>query len=213
MNQKRFKGFIVMLLHVLNSVVKKILCFSCPKCGTCVFTINLNFKPRRLGLFQCSNCGADLKLSNDLFISSLYGLSCGALIVSTGYWGFGSEWVRIVVVIALCWFVVLPIFCRLLGHWRIVPDSSEFKKPSPEKRRWSRYASLSFLLSCASMISVSIIWWFVTMKMQHISSKLDEASELAGAQLVDKALSLSQAAMVGSFLGLVFGVVFSPVFS
>ena len=197
-----------MIFHVLNSAIRKILCFSCPKCGTCLFPITLNLKQWRLGLIRCSNCGANLKLSNGLFIATLYGLFCGALIVSTRYWGFGSEWGRVGVVVAICWFVVWPIFCRLLGHWQTAPDSSELKKPSSENRRWSRYASLSFWLSCASIISISIMCWFVTMKIKHLSSKVGEGSELASTQLFDNTFSFLQAAMVASLLGIIFGLVF-----
>ena len=46
------------------------------------------------------------------------------------------------------------------------------------------------------------------MRMQDISSRSDEGGELANTQLVDGAVSLSQAAMVASLLGITFAVVF-----
>ncbi|MCX5634922.1 MAG: hypothetical protein NTW55_03645 [Planctomycetota bacterium] len=206
--KNRLERFIIMASHILNFAVKKILCFSCPKCGAGVFPKTQNFKQWQLGLFRCRNRGSDLKLSNGLFIASLYGLFCGALIVSTLYWGFSSEWVRIIVVIAICWFVVWPIFCRLLGHWQIVTDLSELIHPSPKARKWSRYAGLSFWLSGAAVISVSLIWWFYLREMKHITSVLEHVDESAKSQLLDKAFGWLQVATTASFICIAFAGLF-----
>jgi hypothetical protein len=150
-----------------------------------------------------------MKLSNDLFLASLYGAFGGALIVSTRYWGFGSEWLRIIVVIAICWFVVWPIFIRLLGHWKIVTDLSKLKQLSPKAKIWHRYASLSFWLSAASMISVSLVWWFYLKRLEHDISVLDEVGESIETQhLIDNAMNSIQSGMLASFICFALGVVF-----
>ena len=46
------------------------------------------------------------------------------------------------------------------------------------------------------------------MKIKHLSSKVDEGSELASTQLVDNTFSFLQTAMVANLLGIIYGVVF-----
>ncbi len=74
----------------LKSVIMKAFYFNSPSCEARVYPKWAGFKGWRLGLVYCKNCNTYMKLSNGLFLASLYGVFCGALLVSTGYWGFGS---------------------------------------------------------------------------------------------------------------------------
>jgi len=114
--------------------------------------------------------------------------------------------------IAIRWFAVWPIFCRLLGHWRIVLDSEESEKvSSPIKRKWSRCASLSFWISCALIFISSFIWWPMSIKIQHIYSQVDEADKSAVSQLIDKAFVLSKATMAISLISILLSIFFFAV--
>jgi hypothetical protein len=193
----------------LKSVIEKAFYFNCPSCEARVYPKWAGFKGWRLGLVYCKNCTTYMKLSNGLFLASLYGVFCGALFVSTRYWRFGSEWLRIIVLIAICGFVVWPIFMRLLGHWKIVTDLSKLKQLSPKAKMWRRYASLSFWLSAASMFSVSLVWWFYLKRLEHDISVLDEVGESIETQLlVDNAVNSSQSVISTSVICFALGIVF-----
>lgn len=193
----------------LKSVIEKAFCYNCPSCKAKLYPKWAGFKGWRLGLVYCKNCNTYMKLSNELFIASLYGVFCGALVVSTRYWGFGSEWLRIIVVIAICWFIVWPIFIRLLGHWKIVTNLSKLKQLSPKAKMWRLYANLSFSLSAALFFSSSLIWWCYFKRLEHDVSVLDEVGESIETQLlVDYAVSSSQSVMLASFTCLALGVAF-----
>ena len=146
----------------LKSVIANAFCCSCPSCEGKVYPKLAGFKGCRLGLFYCKNCNTYMKLSNGLFLASLYGWFCGALLVSSQYWRLGSEWLRIIVVISICWFVMWPVFVRLLGHLKIVTDLSKLKQLSPKARMWHSYASFCFWLSVVLVLSSSLGFWFYT---------------------------------------------------
>lgn len=196
---------------MVNSFVKKLFCFNCPQCNTPIFLFSISFRQCRYGLTHCKNCGSDLKASNAILLASLYGLFCGALIATSQYWKFGTEWLRILVLIAVCWFVVWPLFSRLLARWEIAADAPALIYPSPKARKWSRYASLSSWLTVVAIFSPSLIWWFCTGQMQRATFLAAEANGSAKTQLLDRVFGWSQIAMSATFICIALAVVFCVI--
>jgi hypothetical protein len=173
---------------MLNSFIKKMFCISCPQCNKSISLLApRRFEQWRYGLVHCKQCGSNLKASNALFLASLYGLFCGAMITSSNCWKFGTEWLRFAIVIAVCWFIVFPLLNRLIGRWQVVTNLSHIKSPPPTVRKWHRYANLSFWLSIVALLSSSVIVWFCMKQMTHDFSLLDQVAEQSKNQLLDDA--------------------------
>ncbi len=161
------------------------LSFKCPQCNENVSLRRRNFKQWRSGIYSCNNCGAKLKLSNGVFLGGGYGLCCGCLIVSTKYWGFGSEWIRLVIIIPVCWFF-WSVLCRFLGHWRIVTKELQPNQYSPRIKRYSRFEWLSFVLSWVALFSTFLIVRLQFSKINHICSTFEQAEHMTNSQLLNE---------------------------
>jgi len=191
------------------------LSVKCPQCNEKVSLWLRNFKQWRRGIHYCNNCGARLKLSNGVFLGGFYGLCCGCLIVSSRYWGFGSEWIRFVIIIPVCWFFLI-VLCRFLGHWRIVTKENQLIQYSPRIRRLSYFEWLSFGISWAALFSMFLIVRLQLSKIKHICSTLDQADPMTKSQLLDEfeisihTIMLGIVISFGLFLVLsIIGVIFS----
>lgn len=199
----------VEVFAMVNSLIRKMFGIDCPQCKKHVsFLVPKSFEQWRYGLVHCKHCGSDLKASNTLFLACLYGLFCGAMITSSNYWKFGTGWLRFLVVIGACWYIVFPLLNRFLGHWQVVMDLSQIKHPPPIIRRWSLYANLSFWLSVVTVLSGSVIGWFCIKQMQRDLSSADQASEQLKTKLVDEAARWPQIMMAAMFICIVLAGAF-----
>lgn len=94
-------------------------------------------------------------MSNPLLVGGLFGLICGALIISTHHWGFGSEWLRLIVAVALIWLISIPLF-GTLGRWHVVSEEAE---RSPEARKWSLVGGIALAVAVSAVLGMQVCIW------------------------------------------------------
>jgi phage FluMu protein Com len=93
----------------------------CPECKTNIKGLLREYFQWRSDRQKCPHCGAQLEVSNPILCFGLCGLIFGILIGSSHHWGFGNEWLRLVIAVLACW-IVLPIIVRAGGRWHILVD-------------------------------------------------------------------------------------------
>jgi phage shock protein PspC (stress-responsive transcriptional regulator) len=97
----------------------------CPECEANTKGLLRDYLQWRSDRRKCLHCGVQLEISNAIFCLpavlsgqagfGLCGLIFGVLVGSSHYWGFGNEWLRLVIAVLICW-MVLPTIVQAGGQ-------------------------------------------------------------------------------------------------
>ena len=124
----------------------------CPKCDGEIGGLARDYIRWRSDRRRCPNCGSGLEISNGFVCFGVCGLIFGAVLVSSHLWGIEGLWVRLAIVVAICWGI-LPIIVRAVGRWRIAPFGSE---AAMKAQKWAGVAHISRWVLIISVIVTSV---------------------------------------------------------
>ena len=124
----------------------------CPKCEVKIGGLAGDYIQWRSDRRKCPHCGAGLEISNGFVCFGLCGLIFGAVLVSSHLWGLELRWLRLAMVVVVCW-AILPIIVRLVGRWRVAPCGRE---TAIKVRKWAGVAHISRWVFVISVIVTSV---------------------------------------------------------
>jgi phage shock protein PspC (stress-responsive transcriptional regulator) len=130
----------------------------CPKCEAKTGGLAGDYIQWRSDRRKCPYCGVELEISNGIFCFGFCGLIFGVLLALSNIWGFEHVWLRLVVLVLLCW-AIMPIVVRVFGRWRVITGVG---RASSEARKWAGVAHIS-----RWVFSVAFIVTAVSMGLQY----------------------------------------------
>jgi len=130
----------------------------CPKCEESIKDLAADYVQWRSDRRKCPSCGARLALSNPFLCYGLCSVIFAVLLVSLSYWNFGSIWLRMVIVVLLCW-VFIPIVIRIFGRWQVLPYGVG---ESMKLQRWTMVVYISGLF-----LAIAVFVTFISFGLQY----------------------------------------------
>lgn len=124
----------------------------CPRCRDKIGGLAGDYIRWRSDRRKCSYCGSGLEISNGFVCFGVCGLMFGAVLASSHLWGIERLWLRLTIVVAVCWGI-LPIIVRAVGRWRIAPFDSE---GAMKAQKWAGVAHISRWVLIISVIVTSV---------------------------------------------------------
>jgi len=152
----------------------------CPKCEAKTGGLAGDYIQWRSDRRRCPNCGAELEISNGIFCFGFCALIFGLLLVLSSMWGFEHVWLRLVVLVLLCW-AIMPIVVRIFGRWRVISGvGGAFSKA----RKWAGVAHIS-----RWVFSVAFVVTGVSMGLQYRAFLLGLGDVESGVYATEEYLS------------------------
>ncbi|UCE98863.1 MAG: hypothetical protein JSV82_06655 [Planctomycetota bacterium] len=124
----------------------------CPKCEVKIGRLAGDYIQWRSDRRRCPHCGAGIEISNGFVCFGLCGLIFGAVLASSHLWGFRLLWLRLAIVVVVCW-AILPVIVRVVGRWRVASVGAE---AAMRASKWGVVAHISRWVLIISVIFTSV---------------------------------------------------------
>lgn len=149
----------------------------CPQCESAIGFGLADFFQQRVEQRDCQNCGAALELRNAGLFFVLNGMMFAGLIAMLGYWGFQREWIKVIIVVPVCWLTA-PVLVQLVGQWRV---RSGRGRDTIRAQRWSRVGSISGWIfgTAVALTAISYAMYFRKFVFSDIGEKAIEEFSFA----------------------------------
>jgi len=111
-----------------------------------------------------------LELCNAALFFVLNGLIFGGLMTVLGYWAFQNEWLKVILVIPVCWLIA-PVIVQIIARWRVCSYEGI---DAIGAQRWARAGSVSGWIFGTAVAMTALCL------TRHYRNLLLNASDVAG---------------------------------